>query len=55
MYTKDIIVLRSKKRINMFLRISKDGTSSKCLIKIFHEATASGKKLFMYLVDLHII
>ena len=28
---------------------------SKCLIKIFQEAIASGKKLFMYLFDLHII
>ena len=46
---------RTKKVIDMFFRISKDGTSSKCLIKLFQEAIASGKKLFMYLFDLHII
>ena len=46
MYTESTFGLRTKKIINI---------SSKCLIKIFQEAIASGKKLFMYLFDLHII
>ena len=29
-------------------------THSKCAINMFQEAIASGKKLFMYLFDLHI-
>ena len=55
MYTESTFGLRMKKSINMFLIMSKDGTSSKCLIKILQEAIASGKNLFMYLFDLHII
>ena len=55
MYAENTFGHKTKKSINMFLRISKDGTSSKCLIKVFHEVIASGKKLLMYLLDLHII
>ena len=55
MYTESTFGLRTKKVLICFLRMSKDGTSSKCLIKIFQEAIASGKKLCMYLFDLHII
>ena len=41
---------------NIFgLRVSKVGMSSKCLINIFQEATAFGKKLFTYLDDLPLI
>ena len=36
------------------LRISKDSMVSKSLIIMFQEAIESGKKLFMYLNDLHL-
>ena len=52
---KILLVVGRKKVLICFFRISFDGTSSKCLIKIFQEAIASGKKLFIYLFDLHII
>ena len=44
-----------RKVLICFLRIAKDETSSKCLIKILQEAIVLGKKLFMYLFDLQII
>ena len=52
---KILLVIGRKKELICFLRIAKDGTSSKCLIKIFQEVIASGNKLFIYLLDLHII
>ena len=53
MFLKNIKEWDVNKMFNMFL--SKDGMSLKCLIKIFQKEIASGKKLFMYLFDLHII
>ena len=38
-----------------FLSMSKVGTLSKCLINVSQEEIASGKKLYLYLFDLHII
>ena len=52
---KILLVLGRRKIFICFLRISKDGTSSKWLKKMFQEAIALGKKLFLYLFVLHII
>ena len=38
-----------------FLSMSKVGTLSKCLIKVFQEEIASRKKLYLYLFGLHVI
>ena len=38
-----------------FLSMSKVGTLSKCLINVFQEEIAPGKKLYLYLFDIHII
>ena len=52
MYTKNTFSGRIKDKI-WFLRTLKDGISLKWVITLFQEEVASGKKLLVYLKDLH--
>ena len=62
MYTENTFGNRTEEGINIAFKYIKrwggggggGGGSSKCLMKAFQETIASGKKLFLYLFDLHI-
>ena len=52
---KMLLNLGRKKALRWFLSLLKEGISSKCWINTFQDLIALGKKLFMYLDDLHLI